>query len=179
LWRIHDNAIRMSQLIDGLLSLARVGRSELAPAAVDLSGVARRVVARLAAAQPTHRVSVSIEPGLRVRIDPALGETLVASLLDNAWKFTREAADPTITVGESPTDRGVFFVQDNGAGFDMAHVGKLFLPFQRLHGADEYPGTGIGLATCHRIVERHGGRIWAEGRPGGGTTVFFTVPSTG
>jgi signal transduction histidine kinase len=178
LWRIHENAIRMSELIDGLLALARVTRNELVPTDVDLSTIARATVDELAATEPARDVSVSIQDGLRARADSVLARVLVSHLVANAWKFTRDAREPRIVVAcQGSAESTVFFVRDNGAGFDMAHVAKLFIPFQRLHGADEYPGTGIGLATCHRIVDRHGGRIWAEAEPGAGATVFFTLPS--
>ena len=113
-------------------------------------------------------------------MDPTLARTLMENLVDNAWKFTRQTRTARVEVGTTEVGGApAFFVRDNGAGFDMAGAGQLFTAFQRLHSEDEFPGTGIGLATCHRIVDRHGGRIWAEGRVGEGATIFFTLPPSG
>ncbi len=174
---IHSNAVRMAGLIDALLSLARVTRSELKPERTDLTAVARAVVSQLAGADPQRRVDVSVEEHLFAHIDPRLCRNLFDNLLDNAWKFTGKVAIPRIEIGATERDgERPFFVRDNGAGFDMAHAKKLFAPFQRLHTVGEFQGTGIGLATAQRIVHRHGGRIWAEGRVDGGATFYFTLP---
>ncbi len=179
LQEIHHNARRMAALIDALLSLARVARSELRPERLDLSAVARGVVAHLGRDEPARAVEVVLAPHLPVDADPALAQTLVENLIGNAWKFTGKVATPRIELGATMTDadRHTFFVRDNGAGFDMTFAGKLFAPFQRLHTAGEFPGTGIGLATVQRIVHRHGGRVWAEGKVGAGATFFFTLPN--
>ncbi len=170
------NARRMAELIDALLSLARVTRSELKPVAVDLAALARAIVARLDAEEPRPAREVVVHENLQAWIDPLLARALLDNLLGNAWKFTRRAAAPRVEVGCVEGEGGrVFFVRDNGAGFDMAYANKLFAPFQRLHAIAEYPGTGVGLATVQRIVHRHGGRIWAEGRVGEGATFLFTV----
>ncbi len=172
--RIRDNAVRMGALIDALLSLARVTRSELRSQETDLSAVARAAVAQLATADPERTVEVAIAAGLWTHMDPALARILIENLLGNAWKFTSKASAARIEFGALEQDGALtFFVRDNGAGFDMAYAEKLFAPFQRLHAAREFPGTGIGLATAHRIVDRHDGRIWAEGAVNRGRDVLF------
>jgi light-regulated signal transduction histidine kinase (bacteriophytochrome) len=177
LQRIQANALLMSQLIDALLSLARVTRGDLQPARTDLSALARAVIEQLTATEPGRPREISVQDGLQALIDPALARTLLENLIGNAWKFSGQAPRSRVEVGALDKDGArVFFVRDNGVGFDMAHAHKLFTPFQRLHAMREFPGTGIGLATAHRIVERHGGRIWAEGAPGAGATFFFALP---
>ena len=172
------NARRMGGLIDALLSLARLARSEMRPQRVDLSALARAVAARLAARDPGRDVTLVIADDLHADLDPRLALALLENLLGNAWKFTGHTTAARIEVGAVDGDGGpTFFVRDNGAGFDMAFTEHLFGPFQRLHSADEFPGTGIGLATVQRIVHRHGGRVWADGRVGEGATFFFTLPS--
>ncbi len=171
------NANRMGALIDALLSLSRVTRSEPRRQRVDLSALAHATVSRLAAQDPARDVAIVIQSDLHADIDPALASTLLDNLLENAWKFTSKTAAARITLGMTETgDERVFYVRDNGAGFDMAYAQKLFAPFQRLHQNQEFPGTGIGLATVQRVVRRHGGRIWAEGTPAAGATFFFTIP---
>jgi PAS domain S-box-containing protein len=169
------NARKMGNLIDALLSLARVTRSGLHLERVDLSALAGAVVAQLAVSGRV--VEVTIEPDLGATMDPRLARALLTNLLENAWKFTQATAAPAITFGALDQDGpATFFVRDNGAGFDMAFAGKLFVPFQRLHSNAEFAGTGIGLATVQRILRRHGGRAWAEGVVDGGATFFFTLP---
>ena len=171
------NAQRMGELIDGLLSLARVTRSELRRESVDLSALARDVAGRLAAAEPARKVEFHVEQGLTVDGDPRLLRPLLENLLSNAWKFTSRLASGRVDVGVADNHGAPrFFVRDNGAGFDPAFATKLFAPFQRLHTTDEFPGTGIGLATVQRIVHRHGGRVWAKGEVGEGATFSFTLP---
>jgi signal transduction histidine kinase len=171
------NAKKMGELIDGLLSLARVTRSELKTERVDLTSVAREAVAQLAASDPHRSVTVHLQEGLRADADPRLVRALLDNLLGNAWKFTGKATSARIELGAGDKDGKVaFFVRDNGAGFDMAFADKLFAPFQRLHTAVEFSGTGIGLATAQRIVHRHGGRISAEGTVDVGATFYFTFP---
>jgi PAS domain S-box-containing protein len=175
--RINESAVIMAQLIDALLSLSQVTRSELQPLPTDLSSLAHSVARRLAAAEPDRAVEVVVQEGLYAQIDRALARTLLENLLANAWKFTRKTLAPRIDVGAALVDGlSAFFVRDNGAGFDMAHSDKLFAPFQRLHPVREFPGTGIGLATAQRIVDRHGGRIWAEGKVGEGASFYFALP---
>jgi PAS domain S-box-containing protein len=179
LQEIRSNAEKMGQLIDALLSLSRVTRSEWRPAFIDLSGLVRLSAAELAAADPGRRVKVVIEENLWTRADPQLARVLFDNLLANAWKFTGKVSAAQIEFGSRVHDgERALFVRDNGAGFDMAHAAKLFAPFQRVHTVAEFPGTGIGLATVQRIVHRHGGQIWAEGRVGEGATFHLTLPGT-
>jgi len=178
--RIQSCVRRSSDIIDGLLSLARISRQELLNERVDLTALAQAIVEDLNQQYPRHRVDCRIEPRLTVNADPRLMKSLLYNLLGNAWKYTSRTEHPRVELGQAQArDAAVFSVRDNGAGFDMAGVGQLFKPFQRLHAEEEFPGTGIGLATCQRIVDRHGGRIWAEGRVGEGATIFFTLPPPG
>jgi PAS domain S-box-containing protein len=173
------NAKKMGSLIDGLLSLAQWSRSALRPERVDLSAVVREVAARLRASEPNRSVEVKVRDGLHADVDPRLARALLENLLGNAWKFTSKVSAPTIEFGLTEKNGSpAFFVRDNGAGFDMAFVGKLFAPFQRLHTTEEFPGTGIGLATVQRIVHRHGGLIWADGKIDQGATFFFAFPAS-
>lgn len=174
--RIRANADAMAQLIEGLLALAYVSEVEVIRAPVNLSDIAREILQRLHLDQPQRRVDWSVEPGLAVMGDARLMRSVMENLLGNAWKFTAECAAARIVVGGSP-ERGEYFVRDNGAGFDMAYVDRLFGTFQRLHDTDRFPGTGIGLATVARAVTRQGGRIWARAAPGEGATFFFTLPA--
>lgn len=177
LQRIHAASMKMEHLIEELLKLARLGRQELQRADTNLSGIAEEIRADLAEAQPDRRVSWRIEPGLTARADRVLIKSVLDNLLRNAWKFTSKREDAEISFTSSKQgNETVYCVHDNGAGFNQAYAGKLFLPFQRLHKAEQFEGTGIGLATVHRIVKRHGGRIWAEGAVGQGATFWFTLP---
>jgi signal transduction histidine kinase len=175
--QIKDSALLMGKLIEALLSLARVSRTELRPRTVDLAGVARSVGTALAAAEANRAVELVVAGRLDANMDPTLARTLIENLVENSWKFTRKTPLARIEIGAADV-RGAraFFVRDNGAGFDMAVADKLFTAFQRLHSASEFPGTGIGLATCHRIIDRHGGHIWAESQVGAGATIYFTLP---
>jgi PAS domain S-box-containing protein len=178
LTEIRSNAERMGHLIDALLSLSHVARSALRPEAVDLGHIARAVAADLARAEPERRVEVVVQQDLTVTMDPALARTLLTNLIGNAWKFSAQAANARIEVGTTTREgQPAFFVRDNGAGFDMAFANKLFAPFQRLHTVHEFAGTGIGLATVQRIVHRHGGQVWAEGRVDAGATFSFSLPA--
>ena len=178
--QIRTSTQRMAALIDDLLELARVSRAELRRKPVSLSGVARELVSELRNGEQGRAVRWEIQDGLVAEADPRLMRVALANLLGNAWKFTSKSPQAIITFGGEPHDGGTaYFIRDNGAGFDMAYAGKLFQPFQRLHHESEFPGTGIGLATVHRIVTRHGGRVWAEGSVNGGATVFFTLSSAG
>ncbi|MBL8951486.1 MAG: PAS domain-containing protein [Myxococcaceae bacterium] len=174
--KIQENAQGMGRLIDALLALASLGRREVKREPVDLEAIARGITARLAAAEPSPPTKVITSAGLNTLADVTLVSNLLENLIGNAWKFTRKAVSPCVEVGmtEAISPR-VFFVRDNGAGFDMAHAKKLFEPFQRLHPHKEYPGTGVGLASARRIVERHGGSLWAEASPGAGATFYFTL----
>ena len=144
---------------------------------VDLSAEVTAVCGQLRARDPGRQVQVTIEDGVRAVADPPLIRIVLVNLLGNAWKFTGGREDASIQFGTTAADEAPLccFVSDNGAGFDPAYVGQLFQPFQRLHDASEFPGTGIGLASVQRIVDRHGGRAWAEGAVGGGATIYFTL----
>ncbi len=174
--RISGEARRMAQLIQDLLALSRVTRAEMSSRQVDLSATAMEVVDTLRKSEPARRVDVEIEPGLYVNGDPRLLRQVLENLLANAWKFTRDKTDARIEFGRTNGGRTeTYFVRDNGAGFDMRYVAKLFSPFQRLHGMTEFPGTGVGLSTVRRIVTRHGGQVWAEGVVDQGATFLFTL----
>jgi PAS domain S-box-containing protein len=172
---IHTNAGKMAALIDALLSLSRVSRSEIRRERVDLAVVGRAILAELAARDAGRHVEVVVGDGLYADVDPSLARALLHNLLSNAWKFTSRTSAGRIDLGATGED--TFFVRDNGAGFDMAYAAKLFAPFQRLHPVADFPGNGIGLATAQRIVHRHGGHIWAEGAVGAGATFSFTLQS--
>lgn len=175
--RVSGAAERMGELIDALLALSRVARSELRIEDVDLSDLADRIASALRDRDPDRPVELIVEPGVRARGDERLLRVALENLLGNAWKFSRENAAGRIEFGvDRSTDGDVFFVRDNGAGFDMAFVDKLFTPFQRLHSPRDFAGTGIGLATVQRIVNRHSGNIWGEGKVGSGATFYFTLP---
>jgi len=175
--RIQSSAKRMGQLIEDLLNLSRVSRGGLERGAVDLSAMAREVVAELQQREPQRAPEVAIQDGMQAMADARLVRAALENLLANAWKFTSKAEHPRIEVGILREDPGAatYFVRDNGAGFDMAYADKLFGAFQRLHAVNDFPGTGIGLATVQRIVNRHGGRIWADGQVGRGAAFFFTL----
>ncbi len=177
--RIQAGALQMGQLIEGLLSLSQMLRVQLRSESVDLSMLARNSLNARQAFEPERRVTLHIASGLMAHGDERLLRVVMENLLGNAWKFSAQRAQAEIKVGQTSDAAGeqVFFVCDNGAGFDMAYVDKLFEPFQRLHGVSEFPGTGIGLATVRRVIERHGGRIWAESSPGKGACFFFTLPA--
>ncbi len=176
LQRIFNAGQRMGELIDDLLSLARVTRVELQRKTVDLGGVVREVCSGLVAANPSPVVELTIAAPVWVDGDPRLLKVVLENLLNNAWKFTQRIVHPKIEFGVTTVDgRRNFFVRDNGAGFDPTQVERLFTAFQRLHDAKEFPGTGIGLAIVHRVISRHGGRAWAESGTGGGATFYFTV----
>jgi PAS domain S-box-containing protein len=173
--RVRAAATRMGTLIDALLSLSRVTRMDLQREDLDLSAVASSIVTERPDAA-TVAPAVSIAPDLRGRGDPRLVRILLQNLLDNAWKYTSKTSQPRIEVGRTHLNgSSSFYVRDNGAGFDMARAGKLFGVFQRLHAERDFDGTGIGLATVQRIIQRHGGRIWAEAAVGAGATFFFTL----
>ncbi|WP_298267281.1 PAS domain-containing sensor histidine kinase [Geobacter sp.] len=177
LMRVARATRRMEELIDALLNLSRYTRKEMAFEPVDLSAMAREIAAELAKADPARTVMFAIREGLTVHGDAGLLRVVMENLLGNAWKYTGRVAEATIEFGrEERAGKVVYFVRDNGAGFDMAYAGKLFSAFQRLHGSDEFEGTGIGLATVRRIIGRHGGEVWADAAPERGATFSFTLP---
>ncbi len=176
--RVRAESQRLGLLIDNLLNLSRTTRAELRPAGIDLTALVEDTAQRVREAHPEIRVDFACAPDLRCRGDARLLEIALFNLLDNAWKFSAKAAQPRASFGQARTPSGpAFFVRDNGAGFEQRHAAKLFGVFQRLHTEIDYPGTGIGLATVQRIVQRHGGRIWAESIPGEETTFYFQLPS--
>jgi len=179
LGRVRTETQRMGRLIDDLLLLSRTSQSEMHAAEVDISKLAASIMSQLQARDPERRVALVLAPGLSAIGDAGLLSIALTNLFENAWKFTAKVDDARIEFGQRQLD-GVptFFVQDNGAGFDMQYAEKLFAPFQRMHKASEFPGTGIGLATVQRIVARHSGRIWAQAVVGVGSTFFFTLECT-
>jgi len=175
--RIQAATERMGALIDDLLLLAGVSRREMSLGPVDLSAEVAAIAGELQAREPERQVRFAIQDGVWVTADCPLIRTVVQNLIENAWKFTAKREGATVEFGTTTAqDAGVCcYVRDNGAGFDPAFVGKLFQPFQRLHAVTEFPGTGIGLSIVQRIIERHGGRAWAEGAVGRGATFYFTL----
>ena len=166
----------MAQLIDDLLNLARVTRTEMRDEVVDLSAMAKAILASSRVADPQRHVECVVGADVIGHGDSRLLRVVLENLLGNAWKFTMNKPQARIELGVARHDGApVYFVRDDGAGFDMAYVDKLFGTFQRLHAATEFPGTGIGLASVRRIIHRHGGRIWAEGAVGQGATFSFTL----
>ncbi len=174
--RIRAASQRMAELIDDLLDLSRVTRREMRRERVDLTGLARTVAAQLERNDPGRTVEWRIQDGVTAVGDGALLRLVLENLLGNAWKFTSQQPSARIDFGAVPHEAEIaYLVRDNGVGFDMAHAGKMFGAFQRLHAMHEFPGTGIGLAIVQRVVHRHGGRVWAEAMPGAGATFYFTV----
>lgn len=176
--RIQAGVAQMGQLIEDLLSLSQLTRAQLRCETLDLSAMAQDILAECQAHSPERQVAITVQPELRTDADARLLRVALVNLLTNAWKFTSRLERAEISVGQTLEAAGlpVFFVRDNGAGFDMAYADKLYAPFQRLHAASEFPGTGIGLAIVSRVIERHGGQLWAESMPGCGATFFFTLP---
>jgi signal transduction histidine kinase len=176
LHRVRAASQRMGALIDDLLKLARVTRAAMHSEAVDLTAMARDIAAELQRSDPDRRVEFAIAPGLEAHGDAELLRVALENLLRNSWKYTAKQPHARIELGSSDGDgERVFLVRDNGAGFDMKYVDKLFGAFQRLHSASEFEGTGVGLATVRRIIARHGGRIWAEGAVARGASFYFTL----
>jgi signal transduction histidine kinase len=172
--RVVSNTRRMSQLIDDILEYSRVGRTRLEPAPTDLHGLAEDVIGELRSAYPD--TEIVLHPLPRSSVDAAMMRQVFANLIGNALKFSTKSAAPRVEIGARPAAEGTeFYVRDNGAGFDMRYADKLFGMFQRMHGASEFPGTGVGLAIVKRLIERHGGRIQAEARPGQGAEFRFTL----
>ena len=177
--RVRANAVRMGRLIDDMLHLARISHGELSPSPTDLGALARQIVAELREQQPDRNLDVRIAEGLVADVDPDFIRIALANLLSNALKFTGGQTAPRIDFASETRDgEVVYYVRDNGAGFDMAYAEQVFRPFERLHSQDDFPGTGIGLATVQRVIRRHGGRIWADAAIGRGATFYFTLDST-
>ena len=176
--RVQAAATRMGQLIDDLLVLSRLTRQDLRRERVDVSSLARELVSELRILEPARAVDVRIQDGIFANADQRLIRVLLTNLLANAWKFTRKTAEARVEVATEMRDGELaYLVRDNGAGFDQTRVDKLFVPFQRLHSMRDFEGNGIGLATAHRVLQRHGGRIWATGAVGQGAMFTFTFPA--
>ena len=177
---VRESTKRMAQMIDDILAFSRAGRQEIAPGAIDMEELVRAALQDLEPVLAGRNVKVDVKPLPPSHGDAPMIQRLWTNLLDNAIKFTRPKPQGVIEVG-AQLGKGeiVYYVKDNGVGFDMTYVGKLFGVFQRLHGQSEFPGTGIGLAIVKRIVARHGGRVWAEGKVGEGATIYFALPTGG
>jgi PAS domain S-box-containing protein len=174
--RIRAASQHMAKLIDALLALSRVGRREIDLRLVDLSAASLAILEELREAEPDRKVSVSVEPELQARTDEALADIVLRNIIGNAWKFTSQLESASIEIGSVRRNgRLMYFVRDDGAGFDPEYAAAMFRPFHRLHRQDEFPGTGIGLATVQRALDKLDGRCWAEGAPGRGATFFFTL----
>jgi light-regulated signal transduction histidine kinase (bacteriophytochrome) len=173
--RIRAATQRMGTLIDDMLRLSRLTRAEMLVEKVNVTELAWSIINELQKSQPERTVKIEIAQGLEVTADPKLIRIALENLLGNAWKFTGKRSEAVIELGSAiEGTKTTYFVRDNGAGFDMAYVNKLFTPFQRLHSIEEYPGTGIGLGTVQRIMHRHGGKVWAEGQVDHGATFHFS-----
>lgn len=175
--KISRSVTRMQSMIDGMLNMSRISRGEIDRVDINISHLATEIVDELRGKDPGHHIAVTIEPEMRCNCDSDLVRILLENLLENAWKYTKHVDAPEIRLSRYITDdgRSGFSISDNGAGFNDDYADKLFVPFQRLHTVDEFPGIGIGLATVARIVKRHGGMIWAKGIKGEGATFFFVL----
>jgi light-regulated signal transduction histidine kinase (bacteriophytochrome) len=179
LQRIRTAAQRMGHLIDDMLNLSRVTRGEMIMGKVDLSSLAQEIADELTKREPGRRVSFTIAPKSVAVGDARFLRGVLENLFGNAWKFTNKRQEAKIEFGQTEKEgERAFFVRDNGAGFDMQYANRLFGVFQRLHTTEEFPGTGVGLATVQRIIHRHGGRVWAEGEVDRGATFYFSLPNT-
>ena len=173
---IVDSGNQMRNLIDGLLNMSRLSRTEMQRDVVDLSAIAQGIATALQKSAPERRVAFTIADNVIANGDERLLRAVLENLIANAWKFTGKRDEARIEFGMTRGNgHSTYFVRDNGAGFDPTHASKMFRPFQRLHSAGEFEGTGIGLATVQRILQRHGGKAWAEGEPDKGATIYFTT----
>jgi signal transduction histidine kinase len=178
LQRLNQSSQRMTAMIDAMLSLSRITQAEMLQMDVDLSVLSREAIAEITARNPSHQPRVSIRSPLPVHGDPRLLKQLMTKLLENAWKCTTGKRDAHIEVGSiEEAEQVIYFVRDNGIGFDMSLANKLFIPFQQLHGGEELRGQGLGLAIAQRIIARHGGKIWAQAEPHHGAQFFINLPS--
>ena len=176
LMRVHRATGQMGQLIDDLLKLSRIDRSPPVLSDVNLSEIARNIGETLRERAPDRHVRMTIHPDIHARCDGRLTAIILTNLLENAWKFTARTPAPEVEFGQIQIGGNrTYLVRDNGAGFEMAYSDKLFQPFQRLHCVDEFPGTGIGLATVARVIRAHGGKVWAEAEPDKGATFYFQL----
>jgi light-regulated signal transduction histidine kinase (bacteriophytochrome) len=174
--RINRAGENMREIITHLLDLSRLNQQEITRVSVNISTLCQAIISDLAEAEPDRRIETVVAAGLSANADPTLLRIVMQNLIGNSWKYTRKSPSPKIEVGMFEKD-GVrcYFVKDNGCGFDMAYSDKLFAPFQRLHSTEDYEGSGIGLATVMRIIERHDGKLWAESSPGEGAVFYFTI----
>jgi signal transduction histidine kinase len=179
--RVRTSVRRMGELIEGMLTLSKVMKANLKRDTVDLTALAEAVAQEARETAPGRLADFVIQRDLHAVGDRVLLRAVLDNLIGNAWKFTMHCQRARIEIGRQRDAEGqaIFYVRDNGAGFDMSHAHKLFAPFQRLHRQEDFPGTGVGLATVQRVIARHGGKIWAESQPGAGTTFFFTLPDAG
>jgi signal transduction histidine kinase len=175
--RMSGESRRVSHLVDALFKLSQASRGPLRKDKIDLSSIASEIASDLRAQHPGRAVTFLAAPDIVAKGDPTLLRAVLQNLLDNAWKFTGKTENARIEFGRTNGERPAFFIRDNGAGFESNRALEVFAPFQRLHSGVDFPGTGIGLATVHQIIARHGGQIWAEGVPGKGATFFFTLPA--
>lgn len=174
--RVRDATKHMDQITKDMLTLSRVIRSELRMDDVNLSDIVSTIAKELREKAPGRKVEFIISPDMTAKGDASLLQMALFNLIENSWKFTAKIKEARIEFGTIFKDNEqIYFIKDNGVGFDMQYIDKLFQPFQRLHTDDEYPGTGIGLATVQRVIRRHSGRIWAESQVGKGTTIYFTL----
>jgi signal transduction histidine kinase len=174
---IIGSSARMQELVEEILQFSESGRAEIHREEVDLSAYAREISENLRKTDPTRQVHWDLTNGLTVKADPKYIRFALENLLSNAWKYSGKTENATIKFGSRyQGEQKVFFVKDNGAGFDPSNAQTLFQPFARFHSKVDFPGSGVGLSTVSRVVEKHGGRIWAESRPGEGATFFFTLP---
>jgi light-regulated signal transduction histidine kinase (bacteriophytochrome) len=177
LQHVRTSSQRMGELINDLLELSRLTRSQLRHKVVDLSALAEKVIETLYQGDPRQETEIIITPGMQAYADERMLRIVLENLIGNAWKFTSKHHQTRIEVGVMPYEgEQVYFVRDDGAGFDIQYADKLFVPFQRMHSADSFEGTGIGLATVLRIIHRHGGRVWVESAVEHGATFYFTLP---
>lgn len=175
--RIRGSVSHMSDLIDAILELSRVSRSQVTPIRINISSLCEKIITQLESSYPGRKLTISIMPGLSVTGDNRLIEVAFSNLLENAWKYTTKTDDAWIKIFQrNENNQAIFCIQDNGVGFDAENANKLFSPFQRMHSAKEFEGTGIGLATVQRIIQLHGGKIWAESKVNEGATFCFKLP---
>jgi len=174
--RTCDAGLQMDKLIEDLLKLSRVSRSEIQHSDINLSAIAEEIAADLKRAEPTRKIEFAISPKMAANGDERLLRLVIDNLMRNAWKFTQKRPEARIEFGRSNGEALTFFIRDNGVGFDMAYAGKLFGVFQRLHSATEFAGSGVGLAIVQRVINRHGGRVWADAKVNAGATFYFTLP---
>ena len=175
--RTADAGLQMDKLIEDLLKLSRLSRSDIQRAEIDLSAITQQIATELARGEPTRAVEFTIPPGIMANGDERLLRVVIDNLLRNAWKFTKKQPTAHIEFGKMNGDSLAYFVRDNGVGFDMQYAGKLFGVFQRLHSSAEFAGSGVGLAIVQRVINRHGGKVWAEAKVNAGATIYFTLPA--